>query len=123
MSSGRCGRWTLARTGARLALLLAILDELDPGLIHRHVARELHDRRRRLDVHRASRERAQLATKIDQLATCVRVLFAERDGVEAGDVELIPVVDHPAAHERDVEITGSGSVGVELGAILPAVAG
>src|SRR5262245_4270333 len=53
----------------------------------------------------------------------MRVLDAQRDGMEARDVEALPMPEHLRADERDVEIARSGAVCVERCAIAPARAG
>jgi hypothetical protein len=50
------------------------------------------------------------------------MLLAERNGVQARDVERFPVLLQVAANEGDVEITRPRSIGIEWRAIGPASA-
>jgi hypothetical protein len=100
-----------------------LLDEGDVRLIHEHVAHELHHARRRLEVHGTAGERAERPPQWRERRGRVRVLVAQRDGVQPRDVELFPELEHVAADEGDIEVARAESVGVERLTIRPAQAG
>ena len=104
------------------SLDVRFLDERQVRLAEQLTA-QVHDEvARALDVHRALHHGHQRFAQRNEIRRDVRVIFADRPGVDAGHEEAghLVVLQDALADEGQIEIARAGTVGIERRAVFPA---